>query len=711
MIPPVVLPPIHQVGIGEHYPSQQMMIGPQQQLRTTMSLPPILQEGYQQLMPHVITPIQLQNISSNPPLTSSSSKKAKKKKSKKKHKKHHHHKCDKHHHHKHHKHHKSTCPKSHKKDKDDSMETSALDAAVPSITGTSTQAETMQVDPPTDASSQLQPPSIPEATNQPKEFSLKFPLKNETTRSFYVNFLTLILKAVQQRDPQNFFAWPVTDAIAPGYSSFIKTPMDLSTIKKKIDHYVYETVYEMRSDVKQMCENAMTYNLPDTVYYKSAKKLWYQCKEKIFSKDSLLEIRSQAEFMKECVNSIPPSIAIMENANIYAQYGVSSSPKKKASAKIESISSSLSSLPQSDIFGFTAPPPPPPPIKPMSPVKTLTPSIPAAPIIEKPPEVVAPPVSTNESENPSEPTVVYPSLDKILAIGVKKPEPEQEPSSSEEEDDSEEAEAARILSIAQKAATAAAGKLSLERPNGVNYSCLRQQKDGSTTLSIIGSVPNNERYLKIEDLVGKLPEGTPFLPSYNEPESNRVKVVENRDVGPFGSYLPSLDSSKSSLSKEESSLILSVYGDEETCIPYAHSLLSFAGDSEYLIKMTDGLLDVLTQGQHSKEMREFLKRSEEDKEGKEDKNEESSSKSTSELEEKLTETENMINTLESLQKKRLSSTTRATPASIEEVHLAHLLTEKLTQVISSFSTPVDVTDISTIRKALGITLKNQVHVS
>ncbi|ELT88840.1 hypothetical protein CAPTEDRAFT_99170, partial [Capitella teleta] len=76
-----------------------------------------------------------------------------------------------------------------------------------------------------------------------------------------------------RKDANGFFAFPVTDNIAPMYSRIISSPMDLSTMRTKIDAGEYETFPDYRADFKLMCENAMTYNLPDTVYYKGAQKL------------------------------------------------------------------------------------------------------------------------------------------------------------------------------------------------------------------------------------------------------------------------------------------------------------------------------------------------------------------------------------------------------------------------------------------------------
>uniref|UniRef100_A0A3B4TRP0 Bromodomain-containing protein 9 n=1 Tax=Seriola dumerili TaxID=41447 RepID=A0A3B4TRP0_SERDU len=81
------------------------------------------------------------------------------------------------------------------------------------------------------------------------------------------------LRQLQRKDPHGFFSFPVTDAIAPGYSMIIKHPMDFSTMKDKIRNNEYNTVTEFKADFKLMCDNAMVYNRPETVYYKAAKKL------------------------------------------------------------------------------------------------------------------------------------------------------------------------------------------------------------------------------------------------------------------------------------------------------------------------------------------------------------------------------------------------------------------------------------------------------
>ncbi|XP_048882068.1 bromodomain-containing protein 9 isoform X1 [Brienomyrus brachyistius] len=106
------------------------------------------------------------------------------------------------------------------------------------------------------------------------------------------------LRQLQRKDPHGFFAFPVTDAIAPGYSMIIKHPMDFSTMKDKIATNEYKTVTEFKADFKLMCENAMVYNRPETVYYKAAKKLLHTG-FKMMSKERLSALKRSVSFMQD----------------------------------------------------------------------------------------------------------------------------------------------------------------------------------------------------------------------------------------------------------------------------------------------------------------------------------------------------------------------------------------------------------------------------
>ena len=102
---------------------------------------------------------------------------------------------------------------------------------------------------------------------------------------------------ISRKDKEDIFQFPVTDLIAPGYSLIIKNPMDLGTMKKKIDAFEYTNVMEYRDDLIIMCENCMTYNKPDTIYYHAARKM-LDYGFKLLSRDKLLSLRHTVRIMR-----------------------------------------------------------------------------------------------------------------------------------------------------------------------------------------------------------------------------------------------------------------------------------------------------------------------------------------------------------------------------------------------------------------------------
>ena len=565
----------------------------------------------------------------------SSSKKMKKKKSKKKHRKH------SHRHHHHHRH-KSTCHHSKSsshasKDHADDVATSIpmemseekpplLPEAVPPFVAPLTPAHaTATMEPPVAAAVVAEP--VSEAAKSP----LKVPLKSGS-KILYSNYLHLVVKTLQKRDSHDFFAWPVTEIIAPGYSSIIQRPMDFSTINKKIDLRIYDTIADLKADVKLICDNAMTYNGPDTIYYKAAKKLWHFAKEKVFNRDALNEMRSSVS-----ATVLEPSL-----------------------------------------------------------VSTPTPA----------PAFVQSEVATVGTE-----TAHFPLLDPV-APETSMPSAAAAAATTAEEN--EDLIAKQILEQARAAAAAAADRLTLAKPQGAHYSFVRQRSDGSTSLAIVGAHPTHDRYFKLENIVGKLPEGTPYLPPYTEPEGNKVKPIESVETPPFASYLPSIDSSKSKLTPEETSLLLSAYGDEEVGIPYTKSILEFASDSNYLERMADNLLNILTQGEHAKVLQ--MLRQEKASAAQESPEESQSTTAIApateltpvagdDITNQLQDTQGLLEDLAKIQRKRLSSTSKPTAPASEEVELASSLTAKLTRLIGSYTAPVDLTDMRSIRKAMGVQVK------
>ena len=91
--------------------------------------------------------------------------------------------------------------------------------------------------------------------------------------------------------------------------------MDFSTIRRKLPDYRNLTLF--RKDFELMCENAMTYNTPDTIYYKCAEKM-SKFGQNLFSlekiKSTISEIGLEGMISDELLG-IQPS----ENKNISQQ--------------------------------------------------------------------------------------------------------------------------------------------------------------------------------------------------------------------------------------------------------------------------------------------------------------------------------------------------------------------------------------------------------
>ncbi|GAA6080515.1 bromodomain-containing protein 7 isoform X1, partial [Tachysurus ichikawai] len=61
---------------------------------------------------------------------------------------------------------------------------------------------------------------------------------------------------------------------------------------------------------------------------------------------------------------------------------------------------------------------------------------------------------------------------------------------------------------------------------------------------------------------GRLQSGVNSLQGFKEDKRNRITPVMYTNYGPFSSYAPTYDSSFANVSKEDSDLIYSFYGDE-----------------------------------------------------------------------------------------------------------------------------------------------------
>ncbi|KAF9958321.1 hypothetical protein BGZ72_000526 [Mortierella alpina] len=77
-----------------------------------------------------------------------------------------------------------------------------------------------------------------------------------------------------RRDSYVLFSQPVDIIAVPDYPNVIKNPMDLSTMRAKVERNFYPNIDEFLKDFQLVCDNARLYNSKETLYWKQADKLW-----------------------------------------------------------------------------------------------------------------------------------------------------------------------------------------------------------------------------------------------------------------------------------------------------------------------------------------------------------------------------------------------------------------------------------------------------
>ncbi|XP_031704676.1 bromodomain-containing protein 7 [Anarrhichthys ocellatus] len=458
--------------------------------------------------------------------------------------------------------------------------------------------------------------------------------------------LNQLIRQLQRKDPRAFFSFPVTDLIAPGYSMIIRRPMDFSTMKDKVKKGYYQSLDEITGDLRVMCENAMIYNKPETIYHKAARKLLH----------SGLKILNQ-----ERLESLKQSIDFMSGLD----------PSAKLPGKTE------------DQGG------------------------------------------TSLDQNREGPSTTGTS------------ERSQTPGTTRQEKDSKD-EAAKVekeLQEIRKVIEESGGKLS-NRVLQCDLEFARRKSDGSTTMAILNSADpsaGDAGYcpVKLGMMSNRLQSGVNSLQGFREDKRNRITPVSYVNYGPFTSYAPTYDSSFANVSKEDSDLVFSLYGEESQPLG-SDSLSKFLAKSdEYVYKLADNVLDAMTNGEHSKTLKEAVP-VEEDTNAQKDAEDmemvkpeasncnrldflrsaaglqmaEELSGEALHFQQKLDETTKLLRDLQEAQKERLS--TKQPPNMIclmaptaKELELAEKVTGNLAELTGQVA-PCDVSSVYGIRKAMGI---------
>uniref|UniRef100_A0A0R3RS75 Protein Jade-1 n=1 Tax=Elaeophora elaphi TaxID=1147741 RepID=A0A0R3RS75_9BILA len=82
-----------------------------------------------------------------------------------------------------------------------------------------------------------------------------------------------VIEKIASKDYSDVFAKPVTEKEVPGYSTVIKNPMDLSTMRKKLTKGDYKNLSHLKSDFTLMMNNCSTFNRHNEFFWKYGHRL------------------------------------------------------------------------------------------------------------------------------------------------------------------------------------------------------------------------------------------------------------------------------------------------------------------------------------------------------------------------------------------------------------------------------------------------------
>ncbi|XP_032280226.1 bromodomain-containing protein 7 isoform X3 [Phoca vitulina] len=291
----------------------------------------------------------------------------------------------------------------------------------------------------------------------------------------------------------------------------------------------------------------------------------------------------------------------------------------------------------------------------------------------------------------------------------------------------------------------------------VNSQCEfeRRKPDGTTTLGLLHPVDpivGEPGYcpVRLGMTTGRLQSGVNTLQGFKEDKRNKVTPVLYLNYGPYSSYAPHYDSTFANISKDDSDLIYSAYGEDSDLRSdfSIHEFLATCQDYPYV--MADSLLDVLTKGGHSRTLQELETLSPEDEgqtrtldpakemeqiteiepAGRLDSSNQDrltalkavtsfgapvevfDSEEAEMFQRKLDETTRLLRELQEAQNERLS--TRPPPnmicllgPSYREMHLAEQVTNNLKELAQQV-TPGDIVSTYGVRKAMGISVPSPI---
>eukprot|EP00887_Chlorella_sp_A99_P005831 scaffold1.g5831.t1 len=105
-------------------------------------------------------------------------------------------------------------------------------------------------------------------------------LKREEQRrrmeAIWQTCLKIIQELLKNSNTKTYFGEPVKVEYVPNYYQIIKNPMDLGTIKSKLERRKYTDVYQFRDDVRLVFNNCRQYNPPGNFAANRFEQKWVQ---------------------------------------------------------------------------------------------------------------------------------------------------------------------------------------------------------------------------------------------------------------------------------------------------------------------------------------------------------------------------------------------------------------------------------------------------
>ena len=321
--------------------------------------------------------------------------------------------------------------------------------------------------------------------------------------------------------------------------------MDFFTMKKKLSRDEYANILEFRTDFELMCDNAMKYNRPETVYWQAAKKL-LAAGNKLMNKDPLLNLRRTVE----CFSRLT---------------------ERELGFHIDSTNTSndeqiINSNEQMDLS--------------LSDNETTT--------------------NQGSSQRKTKLVLKLPRYYEKLSALLADEEEDEELSSEGILSQAQEAGQCVREKLSLRRPVSAY-TLSYQRANGttslqfINQDDLSQEQAQTRTITIgeLSNMPSSA--------------GAPSASAYHRHPTPIVNESEKRnhllpryflEYGPFSAHAPQYDSSFSSIPKDELNSLVHTYGSEFSA-QYAVSLIDYVKDiGDLALAYTDRFLSVLTNDKH-----------------------------------------------------------------------------------------------------------------